>query len=302
MKIHKRAVVYLFTLIVAASSVLAQPSYEWNDGLNRKASTHSEVTTLDLIKKIFPDARVKPKNAGQAETSSSPTLRHLYGDEMEGNVFGGASDLYVIDKRETLDGKDRIVWLLIGASEESRPNCDHCVRDILAAFRILKDDAELIDAANIQMYDRSEFDSTRPVLRIAQTRSAVVVWNISQLSISRETFSVIAAGKARFEILLGQFNTFREFMCGGGYGEESDIRALRTSRHGYRDLQVLITSEQMEERNNGAETVVTLRQRFRYVFRWDPRMRRYKPIIDPDRKRRRLLKKLVPCGRKSIVS
>jgi len=302
MKIHKRAAVYLSVVIVVASSVWAQPSYEWKDGLDRKASTHSQVTTLDLIKKIFPDAHVKAKNVGQAETSSSPSLRHLYGEGLDENIFGGASDLYVVDKRETLDGKDRIVWLLISASEESRPNCNHCVRDILAAFRISKNDAALIDAANIQMYDRSEFDSTRPVLRIARTHNAVVVWNISQLSISPETFSVIAAGKAKFEILLGQFNTFREFMCGGGYGEQSDIRALRTSRRGYRDLQIIITTEQMEERNNGAETVITFRQRFRYVFRWDPRTRRYKPMVDPDRKRRRLLKKLVPCGRKSIVN
>jgi hypothetical protein len=70
----------LFILvIVVASSVWAQPSYEWKDGLDRKASTHSQVTTLDLIKKIFPDAHVKAKNVGQAETSSSPSLRHLYG-------------------------------------------------------------------------------------------------------------------------------------------------------------------------------------------------------------------------------
>jgi hypothetical protein len=302
MRIRKRAVVYLFIVVAAVSSARAQPSYEWKDGLDRKASTHSEVTTLDLIRKIFPDARVKAKDAGQAETGSSPSLRHLYGDKMDENIFGGASDLYVIDKRETLDAKDRIVWLLISASEASRPNCNHCVREILAAFRISKNDAALIDAANIQMYDRSEFDSTRPVLRIAQKRNAVVVWNISQLSISPETFSVIAAGKTKFQVLLGQFDTFREFMCGGGYGEESDIRALKTSRRGYHDLQITITTEQMEERNNGAETVVTFRRRFRYVFGWDPLREKYKPIVYPDRERKRLLKKLVPCGRKSIVS
>lgn len=286
---------FLAALVIfgAVAVCAAQTGARQDEGLNTKLSKTSEVTFFDLIKKVFPAARLDDKDSSLATTDKEISIRNLLSSDLWGaDEAGGETKIYISDELETIDERGKILWLIFGTRQAEKWRCSNCGRRILAAFRVSRNDAELIDAANVKTDDLTGFYEAAPKLRIAPRREAVVIENLTQLSIGSNTFSVIAADKNKFKVLVEDYQKV-DTSCGNWIREEAKIRLLKTAGGGYRSIEIRVKTE--AGGNNMEDETVETRRRFRYLYVWQPRLQTYKAIVNPDKKRERLLERLYPC-------
>jgi hypothetical protein len=264
--------------------------------LDGRAVKGSKVSNLDLIRKIFPDARIDENEPEGARAFKSIPLRHLFGEDNKKS--DDMMTLNISQREETVNGRGKILWLIINAVQMDKTACAGCYKTswegaILAAYRVSQTAAELIDAADIQTSNITVFDENRPKLKFTSTREAVVVWNYANASIAQSDSSVVAAGKNGFDILLSQFVVSTEFRCSDWYSEEAKFRELKTSVNGVRNLEASIRIKGGP--GDADYPTVKHRRQFRYVFAWQPRLQKYKTIVNPERQRRAFLKRIEPC-------
>lgn len=298
MKNEKKCLAGKMFFGLAVTFLLAVPAFAQDDDsfenyrLEARAVKGSRVSNLDLIRKIFPDAQVKKGEPETATALQAIPLRNLFGGDEK--HLDGALSLDITGRRlETLDGRRKILWLLIKVSQPDKPDCDECSKKILAAFDVSPANAELIDAANVLTSFDAEFDGERPKLRIAPRREAVVVWNFSHTSLEGDAFSVVAADKDGFKILLDQFKVGRNYSCDKWYEEETSLRLLKTAAGGgFRGIEILVKTKGGTGWYDFPK--VKISRRFRYVFGWQTRGQKYEALVNPETERRALLKRIEP--------
>lgn len=298
----------IVVLIGAASAAicLARDGNGIPEDLTSKISGKTSVTYLDLVRKVFPDAEAD-LNSDYLWARTRIELRPLFGQElpeiyradMEGRLLIG-----VREKMETVNGRDRVFWLLMGAFEESDGTPSNGGNRVLAAFRIGKDKAELIDAATVKIGDNtslSRLDTTfkgPEKFNLATGRQAVGIYNSMQITTAQTNFSLVDIDKNRFRVLLNDFDIWLDNRCGRFVDESARINVLKTSTGGYKNIEIIVKTEigsgDSDERGAGTDTVEWYRH-YRYVFAWQPRDGSYKPVIDPGKRRSAALKRFNPC-------
>jgi hypothetical protein len=281
----------LAALIPAGAVFCAAQTSGLEIKLDRPVTPQTAVTYLDLLKKVFPDARIDATRPELAQAKEKIPLRNLFGQETSEFLKSGLRgelEIGVVEKAETLHGREKIFWLMIGAAEKGE-TCDICGNTLLAAYRLRKTEAELIDAASVKTSGRTSFAETSK-LRLAPTREAVVTFNSTSVSMGSNSYSIVAIGEKGFAVLLSEFEENFKYQCGSFVYEEVSVRPLKTSAGGYRSLEIIIKAENGWE-GDGDREVIENRRRFRYVFDWQPRRAVYKAVVDPGKQRRAFFRK-----------
>lgn len=284
-------------LIVCASFCCAAQIGFRDTVLQAPVSPRTEVTYLELLRKVFPDVQMDEKQAKLARAKNKIPLRNLFGQELPeiyNSQMLGELQVGITGKMETISGRDKILWLLIGVSgKNEQESCFVCGNMLLAAYRIRKTDADLIDAASVKTAGLTAFAAT-PKLSVAPRRAAVVVYNEEQVNIATSTYSIVAVGEKGFDVLLKEFDENRISKCGYYINEESRFRLLKKSVGGYRQIEITVKTESGMDDTADSETI-DQRGFFRYVFSWQPRTRQYRAAINPERARKAFFKKHRPC-------
>jgi hypothetical protein len=286
-------ILWLAVLCLAAAVV---PCAAQNFRFDAPAVKGSRVTYLDLARKISADADIENEAASYATTFKNPAVRHLFG-AAEKALDAPPITLEIADRLETSDDKGgKILWLIFSVAEPEEAICEACLKKILAAFRVSRTRAELIDAADVRTGFEVRFDSARPKLEIAPGREAVLLWNYSYSYLKGDSVSIIAADAAQggFKVLLDQFEVGRLYRwdCDKWYEERANLRLSKPARAGFRNLEIAVETQG----GSGDYDFPKLKasSRFRYVFAWQPNARAYQAIVKPDEKRNALVKRLAP--------
>lgn len=277
------------------------------ENLNTPLSARTKVTYLDLVRKVFPDAQSGEERPGYLKAASHIPLRYLFGqslpDIFKPNMYGEIL-VELEEKMETINDREKVLWLLMGAFEKSDGSPSNGGNRILAAFRVSATGAELIDAASVKTDDRTSLSnedswfSGKPKLMLVPRREAVVVYNMMQVTMGEPSFSIVGIGEKGFKVLLNQFDLHIDGRCGRYIEETANIRALKNSTSGYRNIEVVVTSEigAGDEDAKGAGTnTVEWRRHYRYVFAWQKSSGEYEAIVDPGKARRAAHKRFNPC-------
>ena len=286
------ALAILFVAAAAAQDDVGFNGYRFE----KQAIKGSNISNLDLLRKIFPDAQIEKDEPEAATALKSIPLRHLFGAKNK-KTSDDAMTLNISERQETGDGeRGQILWLIVNAVQPDKTAAGfraNWTAAILAAFRVSRSSAELLDAADVATQNISGFAEDVPQLRLAPRREAVVVSNISNASVGHSELSVIAAGNKGFNVLIDQFVMTTEYRCTDWYSEEASLRTLKNSTNGSRDVEITVKIEGGPGEAENAR--VKFRRRFRYVFRWQPQLEKYKAVVNPDRQRRTFLKQVEPC-------
>lgn len=292
----RRAFSLAILCIAAVVQCSAQGKALMVENLNAKTAKESKISYLDLIRKIFPDARIEPDANNIAVAANSIPLRHLFG-KGEKRFDGGESLTMDITRRlETIDGRGRVLWLLVNVARPIRPDCEDCTEKVLAAFRVSSTNAELIDAARILTGFDAGFDGELPILKIAPDREAIVLWNFAYTYLEGDALSVITIDhQNKFGVLIRQFEVGRNYRwdCDKWYEEDALVTLAKAARAGFRDIAISV-----ETKGGSGEydfpKVKTVR-RFGYLFRWQPGTQKYEAVINPEVNRRALVKRIAPA-------
>lgn len=293
----------LFIIICSFGFGAAQTDYSISN-LNNKVFAQTTITYLDLTRKIFPDARIDEKQNDLAHADNKIELREViksnWGTKSEYESMKGELKIELEESLETLYENGKILWIILRADIREDDRC-FCGNRVLAAFRVQKNNAELIDAGTVKTDNLTSFAdnetttfSSKPKLLIAPRREAVAIVNETNYALGGSYLSIIEIRQNKFNVVLNEFELWHDYRCGSVFQELARVRLLKTSTNGYRNFEILITDEKGYEGDDDVKII--WRRRFRYVFAWQPRTKTYKPVINPDKNRQAILKKYGGCG------
>lgn len=281
--------------ILITSATLGGAAQIWSPEIKLmdKVSPQSQANYLDLIKKVFPDAQMDATKAEIARAKNKIPLRNLLIKEPDASFKAkmlGELDVAVTASIETVNGREKLLWLLIGVSDKGE-DCDSCGNTILAVYRVGKTGAELIDAASVKTKEIVSFPEISKV-PIASQREAVVIYNNERTNIATDSYSIVMLGDKGFDVLLKEFEETAIYKCGAFIAETTSFRPLKASVGGLRRLEVLVKTE---TGSYGDEETVDQRRTFRYVYNWQPRAQKYVAVINPEKARRTFFNKNKAC-------
>lgn len=285
--------IFFCLLLMIGCSIFCAAQTNFNIDFNKKISAKTDLTHLNLVQKIFPDAKTDDKNPLIAYTSRKIEIRNLLtqkADKLFHSELKGDLEIGIIADEKTVNGTENLIWLLIHAQEKGS-DCETCGNAFLTVFRVKENTVELIDAASVKTNSFTFIDDS---LKIALKHQAIIIYNQTQLNDGAHTYSIIDVTKNRFRIILKDFEVRRTYRCDQGVEESIKMRVLRNLTNGYRNLEILIKTESSEPDLSG-DSITRFRGRFRYVFVWEPFTQNYKAIINPDKKRSSVYKKYRPC-------
>lgn len=279
----------LMMAVFCCGSMAAQKTLGWQLDLSKKATGTSNVTYADLVKKIFPDLRKREEN--NIATKSIP-LHHLFGIYTN-EVYEREMKIEVRDGIETISGDEKLLWLIISATE-AKVQKDLNIR-LLAAFRIKKDYAEMIDVADVVTGSDAAFFDERPVLEISRRYQAVVINDFANHTYEDENFSIVTVNQNGFNVVLSQFVLRHDLACDNSLMEELKFRLLKKNVGNFRNIEIRVKTTDININALEAGMKPRWTRRFRYVFAWQPDVQKYKAIVDPFKQRRAAYKKYSGC-------
>lgn len=289
--IHFRLFFCLLIAVLCCSSAAAQ-KIEYVFDLTDKASAKSNVTYIELLEKIFPGIRLHEEAKSTAVAQKSIAIRHLFG-EYKDKIYQDI-DVNVGSAMETVNGNEKLLWLIVDATEKKDDNCGNCGIRLLAAFRVKKEVAEMIDVADVKTEDQVTFADERHTLELSPRIQSVIICDYTQLAYGEEKYSIVSVNQNGFDVVLKQFTLRKGWFCGSALQELIKFRALKTATRNFRKFEIRITTEagfDIEEENPRPEW----RRKFRYVFAWQPAAQKYKAIINPVKQHEAAYKKYKPC-------
>jgi hypothetical protein len=293
---------FFVSLLLAGCVVLTAAEDTWS----KKVSAKTNITYLDLVRKVFPDARFKTKDSELLVASDKIPLKNPLKIIYDGKFFRqmrGQMSLKLDEKLETMSGGEKVLWLLIGVVTERdkseminvySPDTDEY--SILAAYRIGENTAQLIDAADVKNNSTTSFtesylfDSRHSKLAITPRREAVLIYNYNNAALGTDSFALIDFDKNGFRVILNEFHLKRDDRCDSFFDDRAKIKLLQETMNGYRKIEVLVSIEK------GYGDITIWRRRFRYMFAWNPRTSSYQAIVNPEKRRDTTRRKRGGCG------
>lgn len=289
--IHSRLFFCLLILALSCSSATAQ-KIEYVFDLTDKVSAKTHVTYIELLKKIFPDIRLHEEAKSIAIAQTSIPIRHLFGEYKDKTYEDMVVN--VSSAMETTKGNEKILWLIVDAIEKKKENCGNCGVRLLTAFRIKKDNTELIDVADVKTEDQVIFADERRTLELSPRIQSVIICDYTQLAYGEEKYSIISANQNGFNVVLKQFTLQKGWFCGSALQEIIKFKELKTTVGNFRSFEIRVTTEagfDIEDENPKPEW----RRKFRYVFSWQSKTEQYKAIVNPVKQHEAAYKKYKPC-------
>lgn len=279
-------------LILGGSGVLVIAQ----SNLNTKISAKTNVTYLELIRKVFPNARKDEKLNYLAHAVRKANSPDLLGSEDP--VKKNAEKELIIQIEESLETRydnEKPLWLILRAKSEKDERCGNCGELFLTAFRVRENEAELIDTANLTS-SMASFGvdfltiSNKTKLEIAPRREAVIINNHEQISMGTDSFMIVDIDKSRFRVVFKEFYLEHDDRCDSFYDDTARVILQKKSIAGYRNIEVIVTQEK------GEGDITYWRKRYRYVYAWNPRRQSYQLLIKPKKKRPSILLPGRGCG------
>lgn len=244
----KKLLPLLLLTIYCCFPIYAQSYDEWQVKYNFKVSKTTNVTYFDLVKMLFPDAKmVKVTNSESEEVvaSKSIPIRELFGKRSE-KLYENRK-VEITQRLLTKNGKENLLWLIFSLNEIN-DNCGNCGINLLAAFRINKDEAETLDVAEIGDGDLIGFGNyadspskEQKKLELLPNHEAVVLYNVQGTALGMEEYSIVAIDEKGFRLVLGQFYLEHNTQCGGGFVEEIRFKLLKDAVNKYPKLEIIVT-------------------------------------------------------------
>lgn len=295
-------------VLIVCSTVFcaAQADYYPAADLNNKISRISNVTYLDLMRKIFPDAVIDETDKSLAHAAEKIPVRDLPGispekevpnDRMEGELY-----MRVEGALKSRYENETIRWLIFSAVGEKYKKYVNSGHHILAVFRVKPTGAELIDAATVKKNDyvwfadsmtKPDMISSRAQLMIRPRREAVFIYTRATTNGGSPAFSLIELKENKVNVVLSEFDMWRDHECSYSIYETGRTRLLKSSTAGYRRLEITVATEKSNDKEG--YPITDWQGRYRYVFAWNPESQSYKAVINPDKRRRAVLNRYDPC-------
>ncbi|MBX7169528.1 MAG: hypothetical protein K1X72_01150 [Pyrinomonadaceae bacterium] len=290
-------------------SITAQDS-EWNADFNHKVSKSTNVTYLDLVKKIFPEAKLEKQSENESAklmSFKSIPIRDLFNKQSAKLIENQTVELK--ERLLTKNGNEKLLWVIFYLNEFKEPNY-YIDRNLLAVYRINKDQAEMLDAAEIYEGYTVGFGnngweefSTQEKLEVLPGYESVIIHSVAGTALGEEEYSVIGLDEKGFQIILSPFYLEHNVQCGGGYLENIKFTFLKNPGLKYKSLKVTVTTyssfEDEEEEKSKKPTKPDFLKNFNYQFVWKQSENQYvasgnHSIID--KSRRAFYRKIKSCG------
>jgi hypothetical protein len=281
----------LMITVFCCGSIAAQKTLGWQYDLSERATKNSKVTYADLVKKVFPDL-----HSGEATTyiaSKSISLRHLFG-LYTNKVYENEMKVGVSDGIETINGNEKLLWLIISATEPN-PSRPYFNIHLLAVYRIKANEAEMIDVADVLTGSIVNFFDKRPAMEISPRHQAVVIEDFANRAYNDEKFSVVSINQNGFNVVLSQFVLKNDLACDNSLIEELKIRLLKATVGNFRNVEIRVKTIDININALEAGMKPKWTRRFRYVFAWQPDAQKYKAVINPVKQREAAYKKYSGC-------
>jgi len=270
-------------------------------------SLRSRVTYLDLAKKIFPAATTDETEQSLARSAGKIPVRELPGivpetdvptDRMEGELF-----IRIEGVLQARQDNEKLWWVIFSAVGEKYKKYVYQGHHILAVFRVHRREAELIDAATVKKNDYLWFGdnklatdriSERAQLEIKPRREAVFIYTRARTNGGSPAFSLVELKGGKLNVVLSEFDLWRDHRCGYGIYETARTRLLNAPANVYRPIEIRVTTEKSREDSR----YPFWRGRYRYLYVWQRRAQKYMTVVNSDKRRRAALNRYDPCNEK----
>jgi hypothetical protein len=294
----KKLLPVLLLTIFSCFAINAQSFSPWETNFTDKVSKKTNVTYLDLVRKIFPDAKLSKIPNSEVEdlvALKSISVRDLFGQHGE-KIY---EDQKVILRERLLakNGNENLLWLIISTVGKDS-NCGNCSTNLLAVFRVKQDEAEILDVTEIGEGDLTGFgddgnydDSSKKIqekLTLLSKQEAVIIYNIQGTALGTDDYSIVTIDEKGMHLVLSPFNSEHNTQCGGGYAESIRFKLLKNTVNKYHGLEIIVTTFSSYEDEEESAKPEFLKN-FHYFYVWKPAEQKYTPsgnhkTIDKKRK------------------
>lgn len=271
----------LLLTICSCLPITAQRFDVWEAKYHYKVSKQTNITYLDLVKKIFPEAKLVKIPNSESEDLIAPKsvpIRNLFGEQSE-KIYENQK-LVIAERLLTKNGNEKLLWLIIGLNGIN-DKCGNCSTNLLASFRVKKDEAEILDVAEIGEGDLIGFGGSEYSLVAAQKKlevlpnhEAVVFYNIQGTALGSDEYSIVAIDEKGFHLILNPFYLEHNTQCGGGFSEDIRFRLLKSSVSKYPKLEVIVTTYSSYEDEPESAKPEFIRS-FHYYHNWKSTEEKY---------------------------
>jgi hypothetical protein len=261
------------------------------DGFEASVPGNSRITYLDLVRKVFPDAREK-EDGGGLQAGKSVAISHLFGDYKERLIEGVMS----IDGASALrikNGGGHQLLLLIEVSSRDDALFQWGGMSVLALFSTAGE-AKLLDAVDVRADRFTFFAEQQPLLRIHPERDAVLVVNHHFNSGDGYlAYSLIAFVDNRLKDVFEEMPLLvGDNHCGTNFTETPRFKVLNNPAGGYSRLRLTITLRKEAGGPTCERPTKGYTRYFNYLLAWQPSRKRYVAGADATGRLRRADKAL----------
>jgi hypothetical protein len=281
--LKRRGIFLPFLLLLVSVSIQAQMSptnsrvQEIKD-FNQTISGNVKTTYIDLIRKVFPDAKIEGKQLAAGDSISMRSLN----PQIETRTFERGK---LIDKvfqtRFSSENKNHLALFFRLRNEASVRSLNNSFF-VLAAFR-LENQIELVEAIDAQFifnHQNVNLWMETPLLPLRDGEDGIWLAAARENSSSNEVqdFRLVALQNKKFEVLLDEFPTLKgNFGCGFRSKQSLSFFPKKENPANYRNFSLTVTENL---RTNTLKCEVKppadYDKTFAYQAVWDDNQKRYK--------------------------
>jgi hypothetical protein len=253
-------------------------------------SDDSPVTYLDLVKKVFPDARADTLTGAEADKSIE--LDHLFGDYRK-RVFEGDMSINRASVLRIRNSGASQLLLLLDVSSEDGSFFQWGGMSVLALFSV-DQGMRLLDAVDVQADRFTFFPEKQQVLRIHPHQDAVLIVNHHFNSgDSYLAYSLIAFVDNRLRDVFAKMPLLTgDNHCGTNFTETPHFTVLTAPLKGHRNLLLKIRLRKLADGAACERREPAFARDFDYLLVWRPALNAYVASRNATRSLRRTEKAL----------
>jgi hypothetical protein len=229
----------------------------------------SQITYVDLFRKILPDLKNDSNVEDHAIAHKSIPLRSLSGD---GDAVALESDIKISDfemRRIRSEGNSLLLLRADLSAEDANQSTPYEGEvTLIAVFRI-EPKLELLDAIDIKTDRFSGFWGKTPVLRLNPLNDAFIVysthWNAGE---SYNDISVLFVDRGRLRVITNQF-IYNTQGCGVTFTETPFFQASPAAGRKYPNLLVSVKLKKDADPENCSRRTPGFIRYYRALYQWN---------------------------------
>jgi hypothetical protein len=229
----------------------------------------SQITYVDLFRKILPDLKNDSNVEARAIAHQSIPLRSLSGD---GDAVALESDITIGDfelRRISNEGNSLFVLRADLTAEDANQSTPYEGEASLIALFRLEPKLELLDAMDIKTDRFTGFWGKTPVLRLDSRNGAFVVysthWNAGE---SYNDISLLFVDRGRLRVITNQF-LYNTQGCGVTFTETPLFQASPAAGRKYPNVVVSVKLQKDADPENCSRRTPGYIRYYRAIYQWN---------------------------------